>query len=488
MSTLSSEADFSARSFFSDGAWREPQGEAFEVVNPATEEHLASILAPDAEQVATTLAAAQRAQADWGRLPAVLRGGYLRQIAAVVDAHREELAELLVAEVGKPLTQARGEVGWAAAYTRYMAEWDRRIEGEIVPSDEPSESIHLLRVPVGVVVAICAWNYPLAGFFRKLAPALLTGNVVVAKPSPNTPLASLRAMQLIADEVELPAGVLNVAAGGAAVGEALVGSPLTNLVTMTGSTETGKRIMADAARNMTRVSLELGGKAPAIVWKDANLELATSALVAARHTNAGQVCTAAERVLVHVDVFDAFVAGYADAAGRLKLGDPRSDSTEVGPLVSGEQREKVEAAVADAVARGATVAVGGARPSGGVFARGYWFEPTVLTDLDAGMSVMVDEVFGPVTPIVGVTTLDEAVALANDSRYGLSAYVFTNDYRTAMRAEQDLAFGEIYINRTLGEAMQAHHSGHRQSGTGGEDGKHGLLRYTQLKSVYHRYG
>ena len=186
MSTLSSEADFSARSFFSDGAWREAQGEAFDVVNPATEEHVASILAPDAEQVAETLAAAHRAQPDWGRLPAVLRGGYLRQIAAVVEAHREELAGLLVTEVGKPQTQARGEVGWAAAYARYMANGTAEIEGEIIPSDEPNESIHLLRIPVGVVVAICAWNYPLAGFFRKLAPALLTGNVVVAKPSPRT--------------------------------------------------------------------------------------------------------------------------------------------------------------------------------------------------------------------------------------------------------------------------------------------------------------
>jgi len=393
-----------------------------------------------------------------------------------------------VSEVGKPLAQARGEVGWAAAYTRYMAEWDRRVEGEIIPSDEPNESIHLLRVPVGVVVAICAWNYPLAGFFRKLAPALLTGNAVVAKPSRTTPLASLRAMQLISEEVALPAGVLNVVVGGTAVAEALVSSPITNLVTMTGSTETGKRIMANAAQNMTRVSLELGGKAPAIVWNDADLGVATEALVAARHTNAGQVCTAAERVFVHVDVLKAFEASYADAVRRLRVGDPRSEATDVGPLVSSEHREKVEAAVADAVDRGATVTAGGSRPSGGEFARGYWLEPTVLTDVDRGMSVMADEVFGPVTPIVGVSTLDEALALANDSPYGLSAYVFTNDYRTALRLEQELAFGEIYVNRTLGEAMQAHHSGHRQSGTGGEDGKHGLLRYTQMKSVYHRYG
>ena len=488
MSSLSSEVDFATRTFFSDGAWHEARGEAFDVVNPATEEHLASIVAPDVSQVAETLAAARRAQPAWGRLPPVVRGSYLRRIADVLDGHREELADLLVAEVGKPLAQARGEVGWAAAYTRYMAEWDRRVEGEIVPSDEPNESIHLLRVPVGVVVAICAWNYPLAGFFRKLAPALLTGNAVVTKPSRTTPLASLRAMQLIAEEVELSAGVLNFLVGGTSVAEALVGSPLTNLVTMTGSTDTGKRIMANAATHMTRVSLELGGKAPAIVWKDADLDTATAALVTARHTNAGQVCTAAERVFVHVDVLEAFVAGYVDAVRRLKLGDPRSESTDMGPLVSGEHREKVEAAVADAVDRGATVAIGGSRPSGGEFARGYWLEPTVLTDVDPGMSVMADEVFGPVTPIVGVGTLDEALALANDSPYGLSAYVFTNDYRTALRVEQELEYGEIYVNRTLGEAMQAHHSGHRQSGTGGEDGKHGLLRYTQLRSVYHRYG
>jgi lactaldehyde dehydrogenase/glycolaldehyde dehydrogenase len=488
MTIVPSEVEFAPCTFFSDGEWRDASGEPFDVVNPATETPLASIAAPDAAQVAETLAAAKRGQPAWGRLPAVVRGRQLRKIADVLDAHREELAQLLVAEVGKPLPQARGEVEWAAAYTRYMAEWDRRVEGEIVPSDEPNESIHLLRVPVGVVVAICAWNYPLAGFFRKLAPALLTGNAVVAKPSPVTPLTSLRAMQLIVEAIELPAGVLNVLVGGTEVAEALVGSPDASLVAMTGSTETGKRIMANAAAHMTRVSLELGGKAPAIVWKDADLASATAALLAARHTNAGQVCTAAERVFVHVDVLKPFVAGYTDAVRALTVGDPRLEATDVGPLVTAEHREKVEAAVAEAVGGGATVAVGGSRPRGDGFARGYWLEPTVLTDVDPSMSVMTDEVFGPVTPIVGVADLDEALALANDSQYGLSAYVFTNDYRTALRVEQELDVGEIYINRTLGEAMQAHHSGHRESGMGGEDGKHGLLRYTQLKSVYHRYG
>lgn len=487
MSTVSGEVEFATRGFFTDGEWCDASGEAFDVLNPATEERLARIAAPDLSQVAETLAAAHGAQPAWRRLPAVVRGSYLRKIADVLEDHCEELAGLLVAEVGKPLAQARGEVGWAASYTRYMAEWDRRVEGEIVPSDEPNETIHLHRVPVGVVVAICSWNFPLAGFCRKLSPALLTGNAVVAKPSRITPLASLRAMQLIAEEAPLPAGVLSFVAGGTDVAEALVGSPLTNLITMTGSTDTGKRIMANAARNMTRVSLELGGKAPAIVWKDADLDAAVEALVAARHTNAGQVCTAAERFLVHVDVFDAFTRGYTDAVRHMKVGDPRLESTDVGPLVSSEHREKVEAIVADAVDRGAKVLTGGSRPSGSEFARGYWLAPTVLADVDSGMSVMSDEVFGPVTPIAGVRTLDEALAVANDSPYGLSAYLFTNDYRTALRVEQELEYGEIYVNRTLGEAMQAHHSGHRQSGTGGEDGKHGLLRYTQLRSVYHRY-
>lgn len=487
MTTLPNGVTFANRTFFSDGAWREAAGEAFDVVNPATEGSLASIRTPDVAQVTETLSAARRAQPAWGRLPPMTRGRLLREIAGVLEAHQEELARLLVADVGKPLPQARGEVEWASAYTRYMAEWDRRVEGEIIPSDNPNESIHLLRVPVGVVVAIGAWNYPLAGFFRKVAPALLTGNSVVAKPSPVTPLASLRAMQLITADVELPPGVLNVLVGGAKVAESLVGSSQTNLVAMTGSTETGKRIMSNAAEHMTRISLELGGNAPAIVWKDADLEAASAALVTARHMNAGQVCTAAERILVHTDVLDDFLANYTSAVRRLKVGDPLSERTDVGPLVTAEHRDKIEATLAESTGSGATVVLGGSRPRGEGFERGYWLEPTVLVDVGSEMPVMTEEIFGPITPIVGVETLDDALALANDSRFGLSAYVFSNDYRVIMRVVQELAFGEIYINRTLGEAMQAHHSGHRESGIGGEDGKHGLLRYTQLKSVYHRY-
>lgn len=477
---------FSAEVLYRDGTWVRPSGEPFDVLNPATEEPLATIGSATAVEAGAALAAARRAQAGWARLPAVARGRCLRAMADVVASHADELATLLVHEVGKPIAQARGEVGWAVEYIRYTAEWDRRIEGEIVPSDNESESIHLVRVPVGVVVAICAWNYPLANFFRKIAPALLTGNTVVVKPSRTTPLASLRAAQLISENVDIPAGVLNVVPGGPEAAEALVASPLTNLVTMTGSTATGKRVMATAAQNMTRVSLELGGKAPAIVWKDADLGLAVDALLTARHLNAGQVCTSAERLYVHEDVLREFTDAYTDRVRRLRVGDPFGD-VDVGPLVSAEQRESVEKALTAAVAAGARVSVGGSRPSGSGFERGFWFQPTVLTELEPEMAILKDEVFGPVTPIMGIGTLEEAFALANDSPYGLSSYVFTRDHRVAMRAQQEIDFGEIYINRTLGEAMQAHHSGHRQSGLGGEDGKHGVLRYTQLKSVYHSY-
>jgi lactaldehyde dehydrogenase/glycolaldehyde dehydrogenase len=346
--------------------------------------------------------------------------------------------------------------------------------------------IHLLRAPLGVVAAICPWNFPLAVLCRKLGPALLTGNAVVAKPSEVTPLTTIAAVRLIDEAGILPPGVLNLVTGAAETGEALVASPMTSMVSFTGHRDTGKRVMALASDRLTRVALELGGKAPAIVWKDADLDVAVSSIVAARHTNCGQVCTAAERVLVHAAVLDEFVDRYVDAVEALVVGDPAGE-VDMGPLVSGVQHRKTATAVSRALEEGATVLTGGGRPEGEAFARGHWFAPTVLGDVRPRMSVMIEETFGPVTPIVGVSTLDEALAIANDSRYGLSAYLFTNEYDTIMRTVDALQFGEIYVNRTLGESIHAHHAGFKESGIGGEDGKWGLLRYTQIKTAYHRY-
>ena len=470
-----------------DGGWQQGTGEPIPVLNPATEDTLTVVASATDDDVAAAVAAARRAAARWGREPGGVRGECVRRIADVIRANEDELANLLVAEVGKPLDQARGELEFAAGYAEYMAGWDRRLEGEIVPSDNRDEAIHLMRVPLGVVAAITAWNYPIGLFVRKVAPALVTGNTVVVKPSELTPLSTIALVRMLDRELGLPDGVLNLVLGGPAVGRALVAHPGTNMVTFTGHRDTGKAIMRDAATNLTRVSLELGGKAPAIVCADADLDLAVDAISAARHTNSGQVCTCAERVIVHAAVYDDFVQRYTAKAASLRLGDPTTE-VDLGPLVSQVQQRKSLRMIERSLSDGARVTTGGGRPAGTSFDRGYWVEPTVIVDVDRYMPVMRDEVFGPITPIARAESFGEALQLANDTRYGLSAFVFTDDYRTAMCAAHDLDFGELYINRTHGEQAQGHHSGHKESGVGGEDGKHGVLRYTQLRSVYHRFG
>jgi lactaldehyde dehydrogenase/glycolaldehyde dehydrogenase len=470
-----------------DGSWQQPSGDPIDVVDPATEELLTRLPTATDDEVEAALQAAKRAQAAWARLPAVRRGDYLRAMAETIAGHAQQLQDLLVRDVGKPAQQAAGEVAFAEAFLRYHADWDRRLEGEILPGDVPGEVIHLTRAPVGVVAAICPWNFPLAVFCRKIAPALLTGNTVVAKPSEVAPLAILDAVRLFDDAVDLPPGVLNVVTGGPATGAALVRSPTTSMVTFTGHRDTGKQVMAAASANLTRVSLELGGKAPAIVWKDADLDVAIPAIITARHTNAGQVCTSAERVLVHRDLLGRFTDRYIVAAQGLTIGHPSGD-VDLGPLVSDAQHKKTAFAVARAREEGADIVIGGGRPEGEQFARGYWFAPTVLTSVKPRSRVMLEETFGPVTPIIGFDEMDEALEMANDSRYGLSAYIFSRDYTTIMRGVNELQFGEIYINRTLGESVHAHHAGFKESGIGGEDGKWGLLRYTQIKTAYHHYG
>lgn len=469
---------------FAGGAWSTGGGAARQVLDPASERPLAVVADAGPEQVATAVAAARAAQREWSLRPAVERGEVLRRLGDLIETNAEALAATVTAEVGKPASQALGEVGFAAAIFRYTAEWARRLGGDVVPSDERDETINLLRVPIGVVAAICAWNFPLALFSRKVAPALLTGNAVVAKPSELTPLAALMATEL-AVEAGVPAGVLNLVCGGPEVGRALVRDPRVGMVTMTGSTRAGRQILADVAENMTRVSLELGGKAPAIVLADADLDAAVADVLGARHLNSGQVCTCAEVVYAERGVATEFASRYAEAVAGLRVGDPREDP-DLGPLASAAQLEKVAGAVEGALAAGATALVDGGplRDRG----PGYWFAPVVLGDVDPAMPVVADEVFGPVTPIVAVGSMEEAIAHANASPYGLSAYLYTNDYGKAMRAARDLDCGELYINRGIGEALQAHHSGHRQSGLGGEDGLYGVLRYTQLRSVYHHFG
>jgi lactaldehyde dehydrogenase/glycolaldehyde dehydrogenase len=465
-----------------DGEWRASDStDSFDVLNPTTEEVIATLPNATEAELDEALEAAAAASSEWASMPAHERGQYLREMADVLRNYQEEIGDIVIDEAGKVAESAYGEAGRVSDRLEYNAEWDRRIEGEIVPADNRREEIDLLRQPYGVVVAITPWNSPVSVFARKLAPALVTGNTVVAKPSSDTPLSAMRIIEIVADEVDLPDGVLNFVLGG---GSYLVSADETDMVTMTGSTETGKAIMRAAADDLKELSLELGGKAPAIVWSDADIDEAVEDILTARVTNTGQVCTCAERIYVHADVADEFTEKFVDAMQAVTFGDPRDD-VDMGPQVNRDELESTEAAVNRAVQQGARILTGGNRPA--TMEKGFFYEPTVLTDVTQDMDVMQDEVFGPVSPIVEIDSLDEALEYANDSRFGLSSYIFTNDYEIAMEASRRIDFGEVFINRTLGEALQGHHIGWNQSGKGGEDGKHGVLEYTQIKSVYHNW-
>jgi len=472
-------------SHYIDGEWQADTPEV-DVQNPATEETIATIPSANPELVREALSAAKSAQDEWEATPGVERANLIRDIGDVLETNVGDIGDILMAEQGKPKSAADGEVEGTLTLADYTAGWGRRVEGDIVPSDNRDEQIHLQRHPMGVVAAIIPWNYPIAVLMRKILPALIAGNTVVVKPSSTTPLSTIRVFELIDKELDLPDGLLNLVLGGSQVGNALVTSPETDMVTMTGSTRVGKQIAEAAAENLTPVSLELGGKAPAIVAADADVDAAVEDILTARITNAGQVCTCAERVFVHEDVAAEFSEKYVAATEDLELGPPKSNP-DMGPQVTQSELDWTQSSVDAAVDAGATLLTGGEQPTGTAFESGFWYVPTVLGDVDPNMDVVEQEVFGPVTPIVTIDSVDQGVEYANRSRYGLSSYVFTEDYQTAMRTVEDLDYGETYVNRTLGEAWQGHHIGWNESGMGGDDGKYGVLKYTQIKSVYYDY-
>ena len=458
-----------------------------DIVNPASNKVIAQVPEADAAHAERALAAAKRAQRGWGNIAPLERAVVMKRIAGLIQRDADTLARIVVSEQGKPISEARGEVGGAAAFFEYFAEFARRIEGQILPSDVRDEQVWIQRVPIGVVVGIIPWNYPAALVSRKVAPAMIAGDTIVLKPHELTPLSALFMAGLFA-EAGVPAGVVNIVTGsGAAIGETLVRSPVADLVTMTGSVPTGRKIIAAAAEHMKPVSLELGGKAPFIVMPDADLDLAVKSAITSRFMNCGQVCICNERTFVHEAVYDRFLDAFIEGTRGLRLGDPQLDTTDVGPKVSRGELEKVEGYVAKAVSDGARVALGGGRPKSAPVDGGNWYLPTVLTGTRPDMSIMRDEIFGPVVPIAKFSSFDEVVEAANDSRYGLSAYLFTNDMQKIMRAVRDVDFGEIYVNRIGPESLQGFHVGYRQSGVGGDDGSAGLEIYLKKKTVYLNY-
>ncbi|MEN0626136.1 aldehyde dehydrogenase [Phytobacter ursingii] len=465
-----------------DGQFVTWQGDAWiDVINPATEELLSRIPDGTAEEARKAIDAADKAQPAWEALPAIERAGWLRKIAAGIRARASEISALLVAEGGKTQQLAEVEVNFTADYIGYMSEWARRYEGEILQSDRPGENIFVFKRPLGVTTGILPWNFPFFLIARKLAPALITGNTIVIKPSEFTPNNAIAFAQIVHD-VGLPEGVFNLVLGrGETVGQELAGNPKVAMVSMTGSVAAGEKIMAAAAKNITKVCLELGGKAPAIVLDDADLELAVKAIVDSRVINTGQVCNCAERVYVQKGIYDRFVNRLGEAMKLVQFGDPgQRNDIAMGPLINAAALERVESKVARAVSEGARVALGGKAVEG----KGYFYPPTLLLDVRQEMSIMHEETFGPVLPVVAFDTLDEALAMANDSDYGLTSSVYTQNLNTAMKAIKGLKFGETYINRENFEAMQGFHAGWRKSGIGGADGRHGLEEYLQTQMVY----
>jgi lactaldehyde dehydrogenase/glycolaldehyde dehydrogenase len=451
------------------------------VLNPATEESISEVPAATPEQVDQAVLAAERAQPEWARLPAIRRAGYLREIAAAVRAKKAYLARTIVEEQGKILSLAEIEVDFSADYLDYMAEFARRYEGEIIQSDRPGENILLFKAPIGVIAGILPWNFPFFLIVRKMAPALVTGNTIVIKPSGETPNNACEFAKIVA-ESSLPKGVFNLVTGkGSVVGMTLAGHPRVGMVSLTGSVDAGSAVMRAAAVNITKVSLELGGKAPAIVMKDADLSLAVKAIRDSRIINTGQVCNCAERVYVHESIADEFAGLMTEAVRKTVSGNPFAPETEMGPLVSQAQLSSVEASVEQAIKDGAQVTVGGRRDDRG---RGYYYQPTVLTQCRQETAIMRQEIFGPVLPIATFRDLDEAIAMANDCEYGLTSSIFTRSLDAAMRAANELKFGETYVNREHFEAMQGFHAGWRKSGIGGADGRHGLEEYLQTHVVY----
>ncbi len=462
-----------------------PYSSTITVINPATEEVIAEVPNGTAADVDAAVLAADSAQKTWCKVPAVQRGNYLREIAQAIRQNKDALARTIVEEQGKVLPLAEVEVSFTADYMDYMAEFARRYEGEIIPSDRPNENILLFKMPIGVIAGVLPWNFPFFLIARKMAPALVTGNTIVIKPSSETPNNAFEFAKLVAKS-SLPKGVFNLVSGsGSVVGKALASHPKVGMVSLTGSVGAGVAIMRAAAENVTKVSLELGGKAPAIVRQDADLDLAANSIRDSRIINTGQVCNCAERVYVHESVAEKFIDKVTAVMKATRFGDPLNEpDVEMGPLVSKQQLEDVEAAVERAVKDGAKVVLGGKRTDR---SHGFFYPPTVLTHCRQNTDIMQKEIFGPVLPIATFKDLDEALEMANDCEYGLTSSIYTQNLDVVMRACNELRFGETYVNRENFEAMQGFHAGWRKSGIGGADGKHGVEEYLQTHVVYVDY-
>jgi len=467
---------------FVDGKFIEnTSGKWIDVLNPSTEEIASKMPDGTVEDVKKAINAAEKAQDKWAKTPAVERASYLIKIAAGIRKREKELTDIIIKEGGKTYGLANVEVLFTADYLEYMAGWARRYEGEIIQSDRPRESIFLFKKPIGVTTGILPWNFPFFLIARKAAPALVTGNTIVIKPSQLTPENAYVFAQIV-EEIGLPNGVFNLVNGrGSVIGSELASNPKVGMVSLTGSVAAGQQTMAAAAPNITKVSLELGGKAPAIVLEDADIDLAVKSIIASRVINTGQVCNCAERVYVHKKVKDIFMEKLIAGMKQVKVANPNEvRDIDMGPLIEANALKSVQEKVETAIKQGGKLICGGNR----IGTKGYFFEPTIIDGATQKMDIIQEETFGPVLPVVEYTDINDAIAWANDCEYGLTSSVYTQNLDTAFKLMRSLKFGETYINRENFEAMQGFHAGWRKSGIGGADGKHGLEEYLQTHVVY----
>lgn len=456
-------------------------GKWIDVLNPSTEEVISRQPDGTIEDVNEALDAARAAQKAWAARTAIDRAGWLNKIAAGIRKEREKFIDIIMREQGKTLTWATVEVDVTADYFDYMATFARHIEGEIIPSDRPGEIIMLTKKPIGVVAGILPWNFPFFLIARKAGAALIAGCTIVIKPSQITP-ENCTEFAKILDDIQLPAGVINIVTGrGSVIGNEMAGSPKIDLVSVTGSVGAGESIMQAAAKNITKVSLELGGKAPAIVFPDADLEATAQWVLDSRIGNNGQICNNAERLYVHKSIKKEFTELLLKKFEQVRVGDPCADhSVDMGPLVEARALESVTAKVENAIKQGAKVLCGGHRLGD----KGYFYAPTLLDNCTQDMDIIHEETFGPVLPIVEFEDIDQVIAWANDVEYGLASSVFTKNIDTAAKVARSLEFGETYINREHFEAMQGFHAGVKKSGIGGADGKHGVEEYLSTHVTY----
>ena len=461
-----------------DGAFVDADsGETIAVDNPATGKTLGTVPKMGAAETERAIKAAEAALPGWRRRTAKERAAVLRRWFTLIMENQDDLAAIMTAEQGKPLAESRGEIAYAASFIEWFGEEAKRVYGDVIPGHGPDKRIVVLKQPIGVCAAITPWNFPAAMITRKAGPALAAGCTMVLKPASQTPFSAL-ALCVLAEEAGIPKGVLSCVTGSAqAIGGAMTGSPIVRKLSFTGSTEIGRELLAQCARTIKKTSMELGGNAPFIVFDDANLDLAVKGAIASKYRNAGQTCVCANRILVQDGIYDAFAERLAHAVQSMSVGDGFADGTVIGPLIDAKAVAKVEEHVSNAVENGARIVTGGRRHALG----GHFYEPTVLADTTPSMKIFREETFGPVAPLFRFKTEQEAVALANDTEFGLASYFYGRDIGRVWRVAEALEYGIVGINEGIISTEVAPFGGVKESGLGREGSHYGIDDYLEIK-------